>query len=160
MPGRGHGSKQKGKSRKVSWQHLPTDSISNPDPVFFNDQASMALSHSQSKTWKSHEAKERDQFSRVKNLVFHLVPDSPFPPQTLVEWMEHRAALQEEAKDALNKSIQLKQAMKSAESRRPVKSEFGPDGEHPLNVSCSALRGFRPLSGILFHGSSSPETPR
>ena len=150
MPGHGHGSKQKGKSRKVWWQHLPADSISNPDPVFFNDQASMASSHSQSKSWKSHEAKERDQFNRVKNLVVHFVPDSPFPPQSLAEWMEHRAAVQEEAKDALNKSIEIKQAMKSAESRRPVKSAFGPDGEHPLNVSYSSLRGIKASSGIPF----------
>ena len=139
MPGRGQGAKQKGKFRKVSWQHLPAESISNPDPSFFHDSSSMSLSHGQSKTWKSYEAKERDQFNRVKNLVHHLVPDSPFPPQNLAEWMEHRAAIQDDAKEALNKSIELKRAVKSAESRRPFKSAFRPDGNHPLNVSCLAL---------------------
>jgi hypothetical protein len=141
MPGQGHHAKHKGKSRKVKWQHIPADSISNPDPTFFGETKplSMSLSHSQSKTWKSSDAKERDQFSRVKNLIHHFVPDSPFPPQNLAEWMAHRAAMQDEGKEALLKNIAIKQALRSADSRIPFKSAFGPDCENPLHDNRSTV---------------------
>src|SRR5256885_10296620 len=140
MPGHSHRANHKGKSRKVTWQHLPTDAISNPDPTFFNgNNSSTALSHGQSKTWKSDDAKERDQFSRVKILVHHLVPDSPFPPQSLIEWLDHRAAMQDEAKNALVKNIEHKNAQKSADSRIPFTSTFGPDGGHAFADNRSSV---------------------
>ena len=139
MSGHGHGAKHKGKSRKVAWQHLPAESISNPDPTFFSDNSSMALSHSQSKTWKSNDAKERDQFNRVKNLVYHLAPDSPFPPQTWKEWLHHRAGMQEEQRDDLMKNIELKNAKKSVDSRIPFTSAFGLGSEYLLNDNRSTV---------------------
>jgi hypothetical protein len=113
---------------------MSADSISNPDPTFFGTTkpSPTPLPQSQSKTWKSTDARERDQFSRVKNLLYHFVPDSPFPPQTLAEWMTHRAAMHDEGKETLLKSIALKQALKSANSRIPFKSAFGSHGKHCL----------------------------
>jgi hypothetical protein len=138
MPDHGHGAKHK-KSRKVAWRHISADSLSNPDPTFFSGSNSMSLSHGQSKTWKSSDSKERDQFSRVKNLVYHLVPDSPFPPQDLAEWTAHRAAMYDEKREALLKDIEIMQARKSVDSHFPFASTFGPDSQHPLNDNRSTV---------------------
>jgi hypothetical protein len=99
----------------------------------------MPLSHVQSKTWKSSEAKERDRFSRVKNLLYHLVPDSPFPPQDLAEWTAHRAAMYDEKRERLLRDIEIMQARKSTDSLFPFTSAFGPDGQHPLNDNRSTV---------------------
>src|SRR2546423_3085689 len=122
MPGNGH--KQKAKSRKVNWQHIPADSISNPDPTFFGvtKPSPTLLPQCQSKSWKSTDARECDQFSRIKNLLYHFVPDSPFPPQTLAEWLTHRAAMHDEGKETLLKRIAIKQALTSPNSRIPFRS--------------------------------------
>lgn len=147
MPGHAHG-KGKGKTRKVTWHHVPQDSISNPDPTFFHenntnmnvDASSLSLtSHSQSKTWKSQDAKERDQFSRVHNLVHHFVPESPFPPQTYGAWVEHRAGMNEEKKEDLLKNIELVQARKSVDARIPLRPAFIPEGIMPLNDNRSTV---------------------
>lgn len=139
MPGHGH--KQRGRSRKVNWQHVPTDSLSHPDPPFFRPTNSLLVSssHSQSKTWKSSDARERDQFSRAKILLHHFVPHSPFLPESLAEWMAHRAAMQEEGKELLLKDIAIKQASRSADSRRPFKSTFGSGSPHPLHDNRSTV---------------------
>jgi hypothetical protein len=159
----GHGyAKHKGKSRKLNWRHIPADSISNPDPTFFgaNKHPSMSLSHSQSKTWKSSDAKERDQFSRVKNLIYHLVPDSPFPPQNLAEWMAHRAAMHDEGKEALLKSIAIIQVRKSIDSRIPLRSAFGPDSEHPLNDNRSTILSLPSIWSSTYSSTSDrPDAP-
>ena len=138
MPGHGHGARRK-KSQRVAWEYIPADSLSNPDPTFFSDNSSMSLSHAQSKTWKSSDAKERDQFSRVKNLVYHFVPDSPFPPQDLAEWTAHRAAMYDEKREALLRDIGTMQARRSIDSRFPFASTFGPDSQHPLNDNRSTV---------------------
>ena len=126
MGGHGHGTKghKRGKTQRVSWQDTKSDFGSNP--VFFTTGI---MNHGQSKTWKSGEAKERDHFSRINNLVHHLAPESPFTPQTYSQWVEHRAAMNEVEKEKLLKNIETMQARKSADARIQIKSIFGPEGK-------------------------------
>lgn len=62
------------------------------------------MAHTQSRTWTSNDALERQRFRRVSNLLNHFVPKSPFIPHAYHEWVEHRAAMKDmEREDMLQK---------------------------------------------------------
>lgn len=57
----------------------------------------IAGSHTASKTWVSHQAKERDSFIRFRDNCLHVAPRSPFIPCSLAQWVKHRLWAKEEA---------------------------------------------------------------
>ena len=87
------------------------------------------MAHTQSQKWQSQDHKERAQFKRVNNLIHHLAPESPYAPKTYSEWVEHRASMNEEQREALLKNIEVMQARKSITARVPIEPTFANDNK-------------------------------
>lgn len=114
MPGHGHGKKK----TKVVNILSPTPTQSDVDPIFFSHISSppsvliapAPAAHSQSKTWKSSDAKDRDQYARLSTLLHHFVPESPFVPRTYAVWVQHRASMNAMEMDNMRRNIAIKQS--------------------------------------------------
>jgi hypothetical protein len=88
---------------------------------------------SQSQTWKSDEAKQRDQFDRTKILLQHFAPEQFKPrakpanepasivPQTYLQYQIHKKEL--EAEEMLNK-IAFLEAKKARSNLEPIRQAF------------------------------------
>ena len=121
MPGHGHGQK-KGRARRLYYQLVE---LNHASTLFYQNPDIMVTPHSQSKTWKSAEARDREQFTRLSNLIGHFVPHSPFTPRTFAEWNSHREGMVESKKEDLIKDIKIRQDRKTRDSQIPFQSAFG-----------------------------------
>jgi hypothetical protein len=125
MPGQDHG-KRKG---KVVSLLSPTPTQSDVDPIFFSQIFSppallivpATAAHSQSKTWKSDEAKEKDQYARLSTLLHHFVPESPFVPRIYAIWVEHRAAMNAMEMENMKRNITIKQSRNTVAAKIAIK---------------------------------------
>lgn len=125
MPGKGHGKK---KSVVIIDISSPTPTRSDVDPIFFSHVSPPPLliapappAHSQSKTWKSSDTKEKDQYARLSTLLHHFVPESPFVPRTYAVWVQHRAAMNAMEMENMKKTIAVKQARNTVDAKIPIK---------------------------------------
>jgi hypothetical protein len=126
MSGQGHGRKK----AKVVINLSPTPTQSDVDPIFFSHISSPSgtliapapAAHSQSKTWKSNDTKEKDQYSRLSTLLHHFVPESPFVPRSYPVWVQHRAMMNTMEMDEMKKNIAIKQSRNTAAAKITIKS--------------------------------------
>jgi hypothetical protein len=117
-----------------------TDSNAQVNQFFF-DPIQPVFNASQ--TWKSEQAREREQFERKKNLIKHIAPeqfrDAAKPtnkpceivPRNYNEWVQHQADVKRMEIEEMNKTIKIKEDRKNAGShaRLPIKSAFGINGK-------------------------------
>jgi hypothetical protein len=123
------GQAQSRKKAKVVNILSPTPTQVDVDPIFFSQissppQALIAptpAAHSQSKTWKSNDTKEKDQYSRLSTLLHHFVPESPFVPRSYPVWVQHRAMMNAMEMDDMKKNIAIKQSRNTAAAKVVIK---------------------------------------
>jgi hypothetical protein len=129
MPGQGHGKREANTISMLS----PTPTQTDVDPIFFSQISSpRALlfapepaAHSQSKTWKSSDTKEKDQYARLSTLLHHYVPESPFVPRTYAVWVQHRASMNAMELDNVKSDIAIKQSRNTVAAKVPIKPVLG-----------------------------------
>ncbi|KAL9108780.1 MAG: hypothetical protein Q9227_006437 [Pyrenula ochraceoflavens] len=102
------------------------------------------MSHSQSKTWSSSSHLEKQRFNRLCGLLRHFVPESPFVPRTVQEWMQHRAAMQEIHQQAIRLKIEFREKMRDKSKLLAMNSVFvvrtDEDEKPPLRLRFSASK--------------------
>ena len=121
MPGNSQG-KRKAKVVNLS---SPTPTQIDVDPIFFSQISSPTAlliapapaAHSQSKTWKSSDAKEKDQYGRLSTLLHHFVPESPFVPHSYAVWVQHRASMNAMEMDNMKRNIAIKQSRNTIDAK-------------------------------------------
>jgi hypothetical protein len=109
--------------------NVPTPASSNVDPAFFSQITSpqrllvapAPVAHSQSKTWKSSDAKDRDQYNRLATLLYHFAPNSPFVPRNYGSWVEHRAAIKTIEMENVKRDIAIKEGRNAAAAKTQIK---------------------------------------
>ena len=107
----------------------PTPTQTDADPIFFSQIFSLPAlliapappAHSQSKTWKSNDAKEKEQYARLATLLHHFVPDSPFVPRIYSIWVEHRAAMNAMEMENMKRNIAIKQSRNTVAAKLAIK---------------------------------------
>jgi hypothetical protein len=128
MAGQAHGKKK----AKVVNMLSPTPTQVDVDPIFFSQTSSPSqtliapapAAHSQSKTWKSNDTKEKDQYSRLSTLLHHFVPESPFVPRSYTVWVQHRAMMNAMQMDNMKKDIAIKQSRNSVAEKVTINPAF------------------------------------
>lgn len=116
-------------SKLIDVSSSPTPTQSDVDQIFFSQISSPSqqlsapahAAHSQSMTWKSDEAKEKDQYARLSTLLHHFVPDSPFVPHSYAVWVKHRASMNEIEMENVKKRIATKESRNSLTVKVPIK---------------------------------------
>ena len=92
----------------------------------------------QSQTWKSSVAKEKEQFERRKAMVKRIAPEQFQPcarptgepceifPRTCEEWMQHQSEMKQLEIEEMKRNIKIKQDLRNAEpdARAPFTSAF------------------------------------
>ena len=129
MTGQGHGKT----TGKVVNTPSPTPTSSEVDPIFFSQIFSPPAlliapappAHSQSKTWKSNDAQEKDQYARLSTLLHHFVPESPFVPRIYGDWVEHRAMINAMDMDQMKRNIAIKQSRSVIAAKIDIKPLLG-----------------------------------
>jgi hypothetical protein len=107
----------------------PTPTQIDVDPIFFSQISSPTQlliapappAHSQSKTWKSGDTKEKDQFARLSTLLHHFVPESPFVPRNYAVWVQHRTSMNEMEMDNMKRNIAIKQSRNTVADKIALK---------------------------------------
>ena len=125
MPGHSHGKKK----AKVVNVLSPTPTQSDVDPIFFSHVSSPTglliapapPAHSQSKSWKSSDARDKDQYARLSTLLHHFVPESPFVPRTYAVWVQHRASMNAMEMENIKRSISIKQSRNTVAAKIAIK---------------------------------------
>lgn len=125
MPRRGQGKRK----AKVVNMSSPTPTQIDVDPIFFSQISSppslliapATPAHSQSKTWKSSDTKDKDQYSRLSTLLHHFVPESPFVPRSYPVWVEHRASMNAMEMDNMKRDIAIKQSRNTVAAKMVIK---------------------------------------
>lgn len=120
-------------NRKVEVVSLnsPTPTQLDVDPIYFSHLdaptglliAPAPPAHSQSKTWKSKDTKDKDQYARLSALLHHFVPESPFVPRSYPVWVQHRASMNAMEMEKMKRNIAIKQARNTVDAKiaiRPV----------------------------------------
>ncbi len=126
MPGSGHGKRK----AKVVTILSPTPTQIDVDPIFFSQISSPPqifipagpAAHSQSKTWKSSDTKEKDQYARLSTLLHHFVPESPFVPRSYAVWVQHRALMNALEMDNMKMNIAIKQSRNTVAAKIAIKA--------------------------------------
>lgn len=90
---------------------LPTETLIAPAPA----------AHSQSKTWKSNDTKEKDQYARLSTLLHHFVPESPFVPRSYPVWVQHRTSMNAMEMDNMKRNIAIKQSRNTVDAKIAIK---------------------------------------
>lgn len=75
------------------------------------------MSHTASRSWVSADVQDRERFLKLRELIRHLVPDSPFPPKTLQDFITHKQAILEEAKTAMIRRLKQREAQRKLEKQ-------------------------------------------
>jgi hypothetical protein len=84
--------------------------------------APATAAHSQSKTWKSNDTKQKDQYARLSTLLHHFAPVSPFIPRTYGVWVQHRASMNTMEMENMKKNIAIKQSRNTVAAKVPIRS--------------------------------------
>ncbi|KAI9931318.1 hypothetical protein AWENTII_004568 [Aspergillus wentii] len=82
------------------------------------------MSHTASKTWVSEEAKEYDNFARIRDNYLHVAPNSPFIPRSWAEWISHRIFSKEEAHTEGLRRLTITKMYKMKETKELVQPAF------------------------------------
>lgn len=82
------------------------------------------MAHSQSKTWTSNDALERQRFKRMSNLLYHFVPKSPFVPRNYQQWVDHRAAMKDMEREDMLQKIERRKIERPSPRAPKIRTSF------------------------------------
>lgn len=137
MAGDGQGRK----TSKVISRHRrdSIDSSIQMNETFFEE----SQIYTQSQTWKSERAKDREQFERKKNLVKRIAPEQfrnparptrgpcEIVPHSYEEWVQHQSEIKQMEIEIMKRNISIKEQRINSgpDARKPLKSSFDPSNE-------------------------------
>ena len=136
--------------------------ITMNETFFSNGQVS-----TQSQTWKSSVAKEREQFERRKTMVKRIAPEQfqscarptgepcEIVPRTYEEWMQHQSEVKQMEIEEMKRNIKIKQDLRKAgpDARTPFVSAFaaGSKFEDGRSAVLSQMSIWTAITGSLDH---------